>query len=350
MSRDLRGFEAFEADMAEVLFKSDNERWNAVRARDPLADGCFVYCVKTTKIYCRPICKARLAQRSNIEFFTTIVEAMQAGYRACKRCKPELDIYIPEGEQSIFKIQRLLEDLPEGAPLPKLEVLASEAGLTKYHFHRSFKKATGESPREYALSRRRARLFDAGVRPNSGDGSCISTPSLTADSAVLSGAAASPETIQAPLLDLGDWAMDEFDTAFTLDDVPQFAFDTKNTMSLDPMGLPMHGNELLLRHTINLQAAFRSTTAWLKPRMALCWWHSTKRRYVRWSCHLQLLMSLHLYTIRFHFPTSFWFRSSKLSPRSGDKTSRGELLLSLQRWSNQLRPDELVQLANEFER
>ncbi|EME84107.1 uncharacterized protein MYCFIDRAFT_135581, partial [Pseudocercospora fijiensis CIRAD86] len=143
--------------MAEVLFKSDSERWNAVRARDPLADGCFVYCVKTTKIFCRPICKARLARRSNVEFFATTSEAIEAGYRACKRCKPELDIYIPEGEQSIFKIQRLLEDLPEGAPLPKLEVLASEAGLTKYHFHRSFKKATGMTPREYALSRRRAR-------------------------------------------------------------------------------------------------------------------------------------------------------------------------------------------------
>lgn len=231
--------------MAEVLFRSDNERWNAVRARDPLADGCFVYCVKTTKIYCRPICKARLARRSNVEFFATIPEAMEAGYRACKRCKPELDIYIPEGEQSIFKIQRLLENLPEGAPLPKLEVLASEAGLTKYHFHRSFKKATGSTPREYALSRRRARLFDARLRPESGDGSCISTPSLTADSAVLSGADASPETIQTPLFHLGDWGMDEFDAAYTFDTDAAFAFSSKDSMPLDPMSLPMHGNQLL---------------------------------------------------------------------------------------------------------
>ncbi|KAF7194644.1 Bifunctional transcriptional activator/DNA repair enzyme Ada [Pseudocercospora fuligena] len=232
--------------MADVLFRVDSERWNAVRARDPLADGCFVYCVKTTKIYCRPICKARLARRSNVEFFATIPEAMQAGYRACKRCKPELDTYIPEGEQSIFKIQRLLEDLPEGAPLPKLEVLASEAGLTKYHFHRSFKKATGMTPREYALSRRRARLFDAGPRPESGDGSCISTPSLTTDSAVLSLADASPEAIQTPLFDLGDWEMVEFDAAHAFDTDAAFVFSPKESMSFGTMSLSTHSNELPL--------------------------------------------------------------------------------------------------------
>jgi len=55
---------------------------------DPAYDGVFVVAVKTTGVFCRPICKARKPRRKNVEFFATIREALQAGYRPCKRCRP----------------------------------------------------------------------------------------------------------------------------------------------------------------------------------------------------------------------------------------------------------------------
>ncbi|KAF2222242.1 metal binding domain of Ada-domain-containing protein [Elsinoe ampelina] len=67
----------------------DTERWAAVVGRDKTFDGAFVYCVKSTNIYCRPTCAARLARRANVHFCDTAQEAEVAGFRPCKRCKPE---------------------------------------------------------------------------------------------------------------------------------------------------------------------------------------------------------------------------------------------------------------------
>src|SRR5215510_8900611 len=67
----------------------DVARWAAVRARDASADGTFVYSVKTTGVYCRPSCGARPARPENVAFHDTPADAERAGFRACKRCKPE---------------------------------------------------------------------------------------------------------------------------------------------------------------------------------------------------------------------------------------------------------------------
>jgi methylphosphotriester-DNA--protein-cysteine methyltransferase len=148
---------------------NDNTRWQAVVSRDASADGTFVYCVKTTKIFCRPNCKARLARRANVEFFDTPAEAQAAGYRSCKRCQPLLASYTPEADK-IKKACDMIKTLPVDAPLPGLERLAKEAGLTKHHFHRLFKRETGFTPREYAIATRRESLSEpsdssAGVTP-----------------------------------------------------------------------------------------------------------------------------------------------------------------------------------------
>jgi AraC family transcriptional regulator of adaptative response/methylated-DNA-[protein]-cysteine methyltransferase len=63
-------------------------RWAAVVARDPDADGRFFYSVRTTGVYCRPSCAARLARPENVRFHSTCEDAERAGFRACKRCKP----------------------------------------------------------------------------------------------------------------------------------------------------------------------------------------------------------------------------------------------------------------------
>ena len=68
---------------------SDEARWAAVVARDASFAGQFYLAVKTTGVYCRPGCPARLPSRANVRFFDTSEEAEGAGFRACKRCRPD---------------------------------------------------------------------------------------------------------------------------------------------------------------------------------------------------------------------------------------------------------------------
>ncbi|KFZ24558.1 hypothetical protein V502_00974 [Pseudogymnoascus sp. VKM F-4520 (FW-2644)] len=134
--------------MASYL--TESSRWVALEAHDPLADGNFVYCVKTTGIYCRPTCGARLARRANVVFQDDASAAQEAGFRACKRCKPDLDkddsqaTLVARARHTIEKTQA------ETGSIPSIADLAEAAGLTKSHFHRIFKKITGVTPRVYA--------------------------------------------------------------------------------------------------------------------------------------------------------------------------------------------------------
>ncbi|KAL2854692.1 metal binding domain of Ada-domain-containing protein [Aspergillus pseudodeflectus] len=125
-------------------------RWQAVVARDASATG-FVYAVITTKIYCRPSCSARLARRANVEFYDTPAQAERAGFRACKRCKPE--ILKPAVNPQLVSVQRacrtIREDIGAGRK-PTLGKIAGEAGLTPSHFHRVFKRVMGVTPGKYA--------------------------------------------------------------------------------------------------------------------------------------------------------------------------------------------------------
>jgi len=69
-------------------FPDDDTRWEAVRRRDAAADGAFFYSVRTTGVYCRPSCAARLPRRENVGFHLTRADAERAGFRPCKRCRP----------------------------------------------------------------------------------------------------------------------------------------------------------------------------------------------------------------------------------------------------------------------
>ena len=165
-------FAAFDCHFSTM---NDNARWSAVVARDPNANGAFVYCVWTTKIFCRPTCKARLARRSNVEFFDTAGQAQAAGYRPCKRCRPQLPSYAPEADK-IQKACDVIQSLPTETPLPALDRLAKKVGLTKHHFHRLFKRETGLTPREYAIACRSG----ANSEPNDSIGTTPTTPSTWA--------------------------------------------------------------------------------------------------------------------------------------------------------------------------
>ncbi|KAM0441177.1 hypothetical protein ACHAPT_000483 [Fusarium lateritium] len=148
------------------LFEDDASRWQAVVSRNANADGFFVYAVRTTKIFCRPICKARLARRANVSFFTSGRDAQQAGFRACKRCKPEVAGFMPE-EAAVRKIRAFVQHQAEkkGDAEARLSLsqMARQTGLSKWHFHRVFKKCVGVTPTEYLRVQRQGQQAQESV-------------------------------------------------------------------------------------------------------------------------------------------------------------------------------------------
>jgi AraC family transcriptional regulator, regulatory protein of adaptative response / methylated-DNA-[protein]-cysteine methyltransferase len=136
---------------------AEDPRWANVVARDRSADGSFVYSVATTGIYCRPSCPARQARPENVRFHQNCAEAERAGFRACKRCRPDRQSPAEEQAAKIAEICRLIETTDE---IPGLDALARQAGLSPYHFHRVFKAVTGLTPKAYAAAHRAKRVRD----------------------------------------------------------------------------------------------------------------------------------------------------------------------------------------------
>jgi AraC family transcriptional regulator of adaptative response/methylated-DNA-[protein]-cysteine methyltransferase len=131
--------------------------WNAVRARDRSYDGKFYYSVATTGVYCRPSCPARLANRENVAFHASCSAAHKAGFRPCKRCKPNEPSLHDRYAAKVAEACRLMEEAEEP---PKLEELARATGLSTYHFHRVFKVVAGVTPKAYADAHRQKRVRD----------------------------------------------------------------------------------------------------------------------------------------------------------------------------------------------
>jgi len=133
----------------------DDPRWAAVAARDAKADGKFVYSVKTTGVYCRPSCGARQARPENVQFHATAADAERAGFRPCRRCKPDQASLAEQHAAKVADLCRLIENAEH---VPSLETLANRAGLSVYHLHRVFKTNTGLTPRAYAAAHRANRV------------------------------------------------------------------------------------------------------------------------------------------------------------------------------------------------
>ena len=130
-------------------------RWAAVMARDPAADGMFVYSVRTTGVYCRPSCPSRHAKPENVAFYPTPAAAQQAGFRPCKRCRPEQAPLAARHAQEIAALCRYIENAEQP---PSLAELAAQSGLSAYHLHRTFKAITGLTPHAYARASRAQRV------------------------------------------------------------------------------------------------------------------------------------------------------------------------------------------------
>ncbi|MDO9336444.1 MAG: bifunctional DNA-binding transcriptional regulator/O6-methylguanine-DNA methyltransferase Ada [Caulobacter sp.] len=147
---------AFKARMTTPKTPTElDPRWPRVQARDGSADGEFFYSVATTGVYCRPSCAARPANPKNVGFHVTTAQAEAAGFRPCKRCKPDLPPKAARDAALIAGVCRIIEAAEEP---PTLEALARASNLSPHHFHRLFKTITGVTPKAYADAHRAMRL------------------------------------------------------------------------------------------------------------------------------------------------------------------------------------------------
>jgi AraC family transcriptional regulator of adaptative response/methylated-DNA-[protein]-cysteine methyltransferase len=136
----------------------NDPRWAAVAARDTRADGTFFYSVRTTGVYCRPSCAARLPRPENVMLHASIADAERAGFRSCKRCKPDQPSLIDRHAIGVTAACRAIE---QAEMAPSLDQLAKDAGLSPFHFHRVFKTVTGVTPKQYADQHRASRVRHA---------------------------------------------------------------------------------------------------------------------------------------------------------------------------------------------
>ena len=127
----------------------------AVDTRDPAFDGVFFVAITSTKIYCRPVCPSRIARRDNRRFFSSREAAEASGYRACRRCRPEL----APGETPLEIVPRLahkvVAQISAGALNGRtVKTLAGELGLSERHLRRALGREMGASPARLALAQR----------------------------------------------------------------------------------------------------------------------------------------------------------------------------------------------------
>lgn len=120
--------------------------WQAIQQKDARFEGLFFTCVKTTKIFCKPTCTARLPKRENVEFSRTWQEAENKGFRACLRCQPKSKIFVNPQVEIVLQACELLENEENMS----LENLANELKISAYHLQRTFKEIIGVSPKKYA--------------------------------------------------------------------------------------------------------------------------------------------------------------------------------------------------------
>jgi methylphosphotriester-DNA--protein-cysteine methyltransferase len=131
------------------MFENDDERYQALCERNPAAEGRFVYCVVSTKIFCRPTCSSKLAKRRNVIFVNNSAGALKLGYRPCKRCKPDIVKDWNNSRQFILKACKLIYQRSKIDSSLDVELILHNIGVSKWHFFRTFKTYTGLTPRQF---------------------------------------------------------------------------------------------------------------------------------------------------------------------------------------------------------
>ena len=132
----------------------DDPRWRAIEARDKRWDGAFVFAVSSTRIYCRPSCPSRRPRADRVAFYADGTAAVAAGYRACKRCKPDVIV----ADATSVAVIRALAFLDAREDAVMLDELAEQVGVSRSHLQRAFTALVGCSPHEWQVARRAERL------------------------------------------------------------------------------------------------------------------------------------------------------------------------------------------------
>jgi AraC family transcriptional regulator of adaptative response/methylated-DNA-[protein]-cysteine methyltransferase len=141
---------------APIADLSTARRWRIVLARDRRYDGAFVYAVRSTGIYCRPSCASRRPRRTQVAFFPIPEAAEQAGFRACRRCRPGL---APAPDPRVAMVREVCRHLDGNGDAPaNLTTLSRLAGTTTHRLLRAFHRVLGVSPRQYHDARRLSRF------------------------------------------------------------------------------------------------------------------------------------------------------------------------------------------------
>jgi AraC family transcriptional regulator, regulatory protein of adaptative response / DNA-3-methyladenine glycosylase II len=124
----------------------------ARQTKDARFDGLFFTGVRSTRIYCRPVCPAPTPKPQNIVYFPSAAAAAGAGYRPCLRCRPELSPEIQPGDQSVRRAMALIADgwLEEGS----VQTLAHRIGVSARHLRRLFLDKAGATPLQVHQARR----------------------------------------------------------------------------------------------------------------------------------------------------------------------------------------------------
>lgn len=140
---------------ASPSFDTLEARWDALVRRDENADGRFFYGVVTTGVYCRPVCKSRQPARENVRFFENSAEAQAAGFRPCKRCRPDAPQQADPHARMVLQACAVLDAAER---CPTLAELAQAVGFSPYHLQRIFRAKVGVSPRQYFLEKQAERV------------------------------------------------------------------------------------------------------------------------------------------------------------------------------------------------
>lgn len=143
-----------------------DSRWHAVQTRDRVADGAFVYAVKSTGIYCRPSCASRKPRRAQVVFFPHPEEAEKKGFRPCRRCRPNAAPPTDPQTSAVTKVAAHIESIlrdpnraeSESAAAFTLPTLAKRAGISPHQLERAFQRLTGITPRQYVDAHRMRHL------------------------------------------------------------------------------------------------------------------------------------------------------------------------------------------------
>lgn len=140
-----------------ATFPSDDICYRALAARDARFDGRLFVGVKTTGIYCRPICPARTPKRENCRFFPSAAAAQTSGFRPCLRCRPEISPDAAAWRGTSNTVSRALALIAEGTldgDEASLALLAEKLGLGERQLRRLFDKHLGVPPIAVAQTRR----------------------------------------------------------------------------------------------------------------------------------------------------------------------------------------------------